>query len=56
MMKVSLTERNGWYDYLVEHGNRRLFGTCSDMEGAQEGIEKAKVTLNRTSLNPRRNP
>ncbi len=55
-MKVTLTERSGWYDYMVEQGKRRLFGTCSDIETAHEGIAKAKATLNRTPLNPRRNP
>ena len=55
-MKVTLTEREGWYDYVVEHGKRRLFGTCSDIETAHEGIAKAKASLSRTPLNPRRNP
>ena len=55
-MKVTLTERNLWYDYVVEHGKRRLFGTCSDIETAHEGIAKAKAALNRTPVNPRRNP
>ena len=55
-MKVTLTERDSWYDYVVEHGNRRLFGTCSDIETAHEGIAKAKAALNRTSPHRRRNP
>lgn len=55
-MKVSLNERDGWFDYLVEHDGRRLYGTCSDQELAVEGIDKAVATLNRKPLNPRRNP
>lgn len=55
-MKTSLTERDGWYDYLVEHDGRKLYGTCSDKEGAEEGIQKAIKTLSSKPINPRRNP
>ena len=55
-MKSSLKLREGWYDYLVEHDGRRLYGTCSDIETAREGIRKAEEALQHKPINPRRNP
>ena len=55
-MRTTLTERDSWYDYLVEHDGRRLYGTCSDIETAREGIRKAEQALQRRPINPRRNP
>ena len=55
-MKTSLTERGGWYDYLVEHDGRKLYGTASDIETAREGLRKATESIQHKSINPRRNP
>ena len=55
-MKTTLTERQGWFDYFVEHEGRQMFGTCSDIETAQESIKKAEKILQYKPINPRRNP
>ena len=55
-MKTSLTERDGWFDYIVEHEGRRLYGTCSDRWTAQESIRQARETILYRPINPRRNP
>ena len=55
-MKITITEKQGWYDYMVEHEDRELFGTCSDFELALESVRKAEENIKYKSINPRRNP